>query len=641
MRRSALALSVLALVAWASWGWTEEAGEWVVPVAAPDTIPAFPEARGHGATALATCRGLPLATRFVTTRDSVGAGSWREAVETPMRGDSLHLIIFRVAGLFTWEESGGTPVVADSASCVYIAGQTAPGEGATIHYRFAQHRFDHARDLVLRGMRFSRGQQTQLWFRGPERVVVDQVTTNWGNTFGGGHHLLEAFGDSINYNARDVTFQRIMAYEPDSAHAMPIRFSNGTQLERGHNPQRMSLFQSFMASVEGRAPMMNVMHAEAVNNIVYNWAGRAGETNGAFRIDFEHNWYKPGPLTSGTSFRRMPLHLSAGGCGGDATYCTKLAFVAGNHSEATSYAPLFIPDTIWEENPLRQVGCGTSTGSPVPAGACDPNTGPVPRVWEAAARNTVQPYWPTPRLDLDSTVIAGILADAGASWRLGCDGSPVRIQSASDSTQIAQFWAGTGPAQKVRVHLITVPTPASGTACLDSDGDGIPDEWEFAVSGDSTGVRADSVSVSGYLMIEHYLNASDPDDPAPWGAVEGEPTFFAGTDSAFFAYRLARTTQLFIHAGGAETIQFRAPHPDTFAGRRPWQLHRACTVGDTILVTTRDTLALKAPLDTAGILAWASTHSLPGCSPAALRASRVRAAWLWIQDRLPTLRRAD
>jgi hypothetical protein len=61
------------------------------------SIPAFPEARGWGATALNASRGLPVRVLKVTNTNSSGAGSLREALET-VSPDFFDIIIFRVGG---------------------------------------------------------------------------------------------------------------------------------------------------------------------------------------------------------------------------------------------------------------------------------------------------------------------------------------------------------------------------------------------------------------------------------------------------------------------------------------------------------------------------------------------------------------
>jgi hypothetical protein len=143
MRLGALAL-VLALTAGASFSWGPApelvysgmnldgtmVGDEAVPTPPePDTLPAFPEAQGWGATALATCRDLPLQVLQVTSTDASGSGTLKNAVESLAHPDSFTVIVFRVGGAVVGTANNIHIATGSANRCMYVAGQTAPGMG--------------------------------------------------------------------------------------------------------------------------------------------------------------------------------------------------------------------------------------------------------------------------------------------------------------------------------------------------------------------------------------------------------------------------------------------------------------------------------------------------------------------------------
>lgn len=103
-----------------------------------DYVPAFPGAEGMGAMATGGRGGQVI---YVTTTDSEGPGSLKEALETTGK----RIILFKVSGQIdlpedTWIEHGDLTMI----------GYTAPGDGVEINGRLCL----AADNVILRGMRF-------------------------------------------------------------------------------------------------------------------------------------------------------------------------------------------------------------------------------------------------------------------------------------------------------------------------------------------------------------------------------------------------------------------------------------------------------------------------------------------------------
>src|SRR5215218_10251578 len=82
-------------------------------------LPAFPGAEGFGKYAVGGRFG---SVYHVTNLNNSGAGSLRDAVSSPNR-----IVVFDVAGVIRITER-----IVVSAN-IYLAGQTAPGEGITVY----------------------------------------------------------------------------------------------------------------------------------------------------------------------------------------------------------------------------------------------------------------------------------------------------------------------------------------------------------------------------------------------------------------------------------------------------------------------------------------------------------------------------
>ena len=149
---------------------------------AADRFRAFPEAQGYGAAALTACDRSNVQVLRVTTTASSGTGSFADALSRtdPSR---LTVITFAVAG--TIEKPGA----AVEKGCVYVAGQTAPGDGIQLyHPTAAALRIDRTgpTDVVLRYLRLRSGKgepgkQDVFNIQGGTRLVVDHLSMQFGN----------------------------------------------------------------------------------------------------------------------------------------------------------------------------------------------------------------------------------------------------------------------------------------------------------------------------------------------------------------------------------------------------------------------------------------------------------------------------
>lgn len=100
-----------------------------------------------------------------------------------------------------------------------------------------------------------------------------------------------------------------------------------------------------------------------------------------------------------------------------------------------------------------------------------------------------------------------VLADAGASRRLGATGAWVAARDAGDARVVADASNGTGRILDDYADFPGWPTLSTGTAPLDTDRDGMPDAWEDLQCLDATRRDANlDADGDGYTNLEEFLN---------------------------------------------------------------------------------------------------------------------------------------
>jgi hypothetical protein len=135
-------------------------------------------------------------------------------------------------------------------------------------------------------------------------------------------------------------------------------------------------------------------------------------------------------------------------------------------------------------------------------------SGAIPRTWRRAEPLPAEQY---PIVaDAAQELDARILPTVGNSLRLDCDGKWVMRRDSVDQRIVKEYKQGTeGDFYSYADYEHQTPWIAPGTACDDSDHDGIPDAWEKTHGLDpSDPTDAEKLNADGYTNLEHYLNGS-------------------------------------------------------------------------------------------------------------------------------------
>ena len=418
------------------------------PVAPAEKIPVFPGAEGFGSHTRAGRGGKLFA---VTSLADSGPGTLREA----LLDGAPKTIVFRVGHPF-----------------VTIAGQTAPGDGillkdfgivVTTHDVLIQSirvrpgnkgavRPDHNDAIAILG---AIGNASDAY-----NVVVDHVSASWG----------EDETISTWFGPHDITVSWSIVSEALNR----SRHDKGTHsagLLVGNHSERVSVHHNLLAHNDFRNPLIIAGGThDVVNNVVYDWGSLVTEVVNDFpvSVNIVGNWYKSGP-SSKTPFEILinpPRNTSP----------AKL-YVARNVKDGETAAP---------RDDWSRVHYGWKSLS-------------VPEGFRAAER-----FDTTPITTMDAQeAMEVVLATAGAT-------APRR--DAIDRRIVADVKSGTGSVIDSPDAVGGYPPYERGVAPVDSDGDGIPDEWERRAGLDPNNpadANADRIG-DGYTNLERYLQSLMP-----------------------------------------------------------------------------------------------------------------------------------
>lgn len=283
---------------------------------AQELAPAFPGAEGHGRYTQGG-RGdednLP-EIRHVTNLNDKGEGSFREAVS----GSKNKIVVFDVGGYI---DLASDLVIGDNTT---ILGQTAPGDGITLRYMTIR----EGNQNIIRFIRFRRSQVKDVndgadatWQRQKSNIILDHVSMSWSID------EVASFYDNKNFTMQWCTVAEGLA---NPGHSKGAHSYGGIW-----GGKDASFHHNFLAHVQNRAPRfngaryswngydkekyVNTVDAERVdfrNCVLYNWGngnGCYGGPGGGY-INMINNYYKAGPGTkNATRVTQVSVNSSSNG----------------------------------------------------------------------------------------------------------------------------------------------------------------------------------------------------------------------------------------------------------------------------------------------------------------------------------------
>ncbi len=437
---------------------------------------AFPGATGFGRFAPGA-RGVATPTVYVVTNlNDSGPGSFREAVSAPGR-----IVVFAVGGIINLVSD-----IVVSAN-VTIAGQTAPGDGIVFFGKRVT--FTSASNTICRYLRIRLGAtgnsgKDASGLANGANMIFDHMSFSWG--------MDEVF--SINWDGKATAPDNITIQNSIIAQGLHRDNHSAGGLIQTPDGGKVSLIRNLYISNKTRNPKVKGVN-EFVNNVVYDWGNgnRLGDnlnygwsadayimggSAGVSEVNIINNYFMGGPLTPPT--KTTPFSRGTG---------TFFLYGAGNYFDNNQNG--IADGVLVPYDTLGYPGIGADGFKP--QAFPYPQANPVLTAEQAYAWVIDSVGASYPRRDQVDSLLAEEVRSRGTK------GYYVYRESDLPFTN-----GGVG-------NVFNAPAP------LDTDSDGMPDNWEDA-HGLNKNNAQDAVAYSTtnpqYLNIEVYINTLTDTPPA-------------------------------------------------------------------------------------------------------------------------------
>lgn len=427
------------------------------PVEQQVGLPVFPGAEGFGTRTPAGRGGKVIE---VTSLADSGSGTLRAALNDP----DPRIIIFRVGGIIELEES-----LFVNYPFVTVAGQTAPGDGILIKdigITIATH------DVLIQHLRVRPGNKGDVNAdindavsilgktgdtSGAYNIVLDHVSTSWG----------EDETVSTWFGAHDITISWCIVSEALNRSRHRKR-THSAGLLIGDSSYHVSIHHNLMAHNDFRNPLISKGGThDIVNNVIYNWGILSAEI-----IDYDSNtflniignYFLPGPSTN-LGLYEILIGTDPG---------IPKIYLEGNIGPNRQ-------DPMADE--LDILGSGYELKK-APEKYRSPTKFPTHSITVTSAKEA----------------FGKVLDGAGAT---------VPKRDSTDSRVVAEVRNGTGKIIDSPEDVGDYPKIAGGDPPVDSDHDGMPDEWEkeMGLNPDDAADGNGDLDNDGYTNIEEYLHS--------------------------------------------------------------------------------------------------------------------------------------
>ena len=395
---------------------------------------AFPEAQGWGRYATGGRTG---SVYHVTNLNDSGTGSLRDAVSQPNR-----IVVFDVSGVI---RITSRMVFKNN---LYVAGQTAPGEGITVYGDGVS--FSGADNIIVRYMRFRMGavgtkDKDAGGIANGQNMIFDHCSFSWGQD--------ENF--SVNWDNKGTAPQNITLMNSIVGQGLMTHSAGGLM-----QADNISLYRILLVDNSTRNFKVKGTN-QYVNNLVYNWKNAAynmgGDSEGQSYANIESNLFINGPAVGGNCLT-----------GGNANF----------HFYGTDNWQDSNRDGVYNPEEFTGDGGGDRQATPYDY--------PALEKWAA------------------NDLVEKLLPDVGASL-------PYRdLADCYMIDEVLSF--GKKGNLITNENELPIGVPASwawfkGEKLADSDNDGMPDTWENA-HGLKPNDASDAMEIAenGYANIENYIN---------------------------------------------------------------------------------------------------------------------------------------
>ncbi len=465
-------------------------------VFAQEKTPAFPGAEGFGRYVSGGRGGNVYHVTSLADDGTEGTLRWA------LGKSGAKTIVFDVSGTIHLQSSLDIAI-----GNVTIAGQTAPGDGICVaDYPVAI----KANNVIVRYMRFRLGNKNVLlngadgWdaFGGmdQENIIVDHCSVSWSID-----ECLSVLGN------KNTTVQWCLVAQSlvNSGHSKGAHGYGGNWGGSG-----ASFHHNLIAHHGSRTPRLGPRPTTQLdermdmrNNVIYNFGGNGCYGGEGMTVNIVNNYYKPGP---GTSTDKKGYRIAGIGIRTQSYVDTYPAyapalhlwgkyFVTGNYN--TKYSS--VNNDNWTYGIINQIdasGCdGTFTAETKDSIKLAEPMDFVATTTHSAddAYDRVLDYAGASlsRDSFDELMVSDARNGAASYTGRGLSKGFVNSQDDNRPADAADDWSAW-------------PTLNSTAAPIDTDGDGMPDEWEKSNGLDhSDPSDGKTIGTDGYSNLENYLNS--------------------------------------------------------------------------------------------------------------------------------------
>lgn len=445
---------------------------------------AFPGAEGFGQLTTGGRGGKVYIVDKLT--DDGSAGTLRHAINQ----SGKRTIVFNTGGTIPLKS-----ILQINFGDITIAGQSAPGDGITIR-DFPV--VINADNVIIRYLRFRMGDETEqqadaLEARFHKNIMIDHCSMSWSTD------------ETATFYANENTTLQWSIISESLKNSVHEKGSHGYGgIWGGKNA---SFHHNLLAHHDSRNPRLGEEAGKAFaltdlvdvrNNVIYNWGSNSAYGGEAMNVNIVNNYYKPGPATPTGSKRNRIVSIDKNKNEGTEVYnIWGKFFVDGNVIEGSTSAS----QDNWTYGVLNQFHSSYGTVSQADINGLRLA---VPH----SIDNNVATHSGEKALEL-------VLLHAGSSLKR--DEVDLRIMENVKSNSYS-FEGSLGSTNGIIDSQADVggwPELKVGTPIIDTDKDGIPDEWEITNKLDPK-IATDAPKIkpgTPYSFLEIYLNSLIKDFP--------------------------------------------------------------------------------------------------------------------------------
>ena len=461
---------------------------------AQEQAPAFPGAEGHGRYVMGGREGE---IRIVTSLTDDGKTTTKGTLRWAVNGSGKKIVVFNVGGVIALKKE--LTIGANTT----ILGQTAPYPGITLRYYTVR---PNGNNIIMRFIRIRRGEEKDIndgadatWARNFKGMILDHCSFSWSID------EIASYYDNRNFTMQWCTIGEALA---NPGHSKGEHSYGGIW-----GGKDASFHHNFLCHMQNRVPRFcgarynwsgydntkysNAIQAENVdfrNCVMYNWGngnGCYGGTGGG-NINIVNNYYKAGPATVNKTRVTQISVATDGNADGSPFmgYCARY-YINGNYVTAASS-----PENYDWKGVIYDDGTYTINGEEYCPDADHMYGEDVEYVKNGSGVDCV-------KIKLDEPIATGevtthtaqtayekVLVNVGASLYRDAVDERYMQEAANGTTTYTGSATKTGDGKTIqhRPGIIDfvkdqgeyLLESTSREAGFDSDGDGIPNDWEVA-----------------------------------------------------------------------------------------------------------------------------------------------------------------